>query len=108
MPSAGACEAVPLGTVHRSPITRDVLRARDRRLPTIQVLRRWWQNFTRTVIPVLPCIFCRGAEEERGHWSTLCQRDEAAARVLCAKVEKFTTGLPLADRPLEFMSLKQH
>ena len=108
MPLAGACEAAPLGAVYHIPITRDLLRARDRRLPTIQVLRRWRQNFTRTVIPVLPCIFCRGPEGDKAHGSTLCQRDQAAARVLCAKVEKFTTGLPLADRPLEFMSLKQH
>ena len=38
----------------------------------------------------------------------LCERDEAVARLLCAKVEQFTADLPLADKALEFMSQKEH
>ena len=38
----------------------------------------------------------------------LCARDEAVARLLCAKVEEFTADLPLADRAMEFMSWKEH
>ena len=56
-PLARACEAPPLGAVHHGPRQRDVLRARDGRLPTMQVMRRWWQKVTRTVTPAHPCIF---------------------------------------------------
>ena len=107
-PLAGACEVVPLGTVHHGPTHRDLLRARDGRLPTMQVMRRWWQKITRTVIPALDCIFCWGPEEDTGHLRILCERDEAVARLLCAKVEEFTADLPLADRAMEFMSWKEH
>ena len=44
-PLAGACEAVPLGTVHHGPTYRDLLRARDGRLTTMQVtdsgVKKW-------------------------------------------------------------------
>ena len=43
-PLAGACEAVPLGAVHNGPTHRNMLRARDGRLSTMQVMRRWRQN----------------------------------------------------------------
>ena len=86
-PLGGACEVVPLGTVHHGPTHRDLLRARNGRLPNIQVMRRWRQKITRTVIPALPFIFCGGPEEDTGHLCILCERDEAPARLLCAKVE---------------------
>ena len=101
---AGACEVVPLGAVHHGPTNRDLLRARDGRLPTMEVMRRWRQKVTHTVIPALSCIFCGGPEEDTGHMRILCGRDEAVARLLCAKVEEFTTDLPLADKAMEFMS----
>ena len=103
-PHAGACKVVPLGTVHHGPTHRDLLRARDSRLPTMQVMRRWRQKITCTLIPTLPCIFCGGPQEDTGHLRILCERDEAVARPLCAKVEEFTVDLPLADRAMEFMS----
>ena len=101
-PLAGACEAVPPGAVHHGPTHRALLRARDGRLPTMQVMRRWRQKVTRTVIPALPCIFCAGPEEDMGHMRILCERDEAVARLLCAKVEEFTAHLPLVDKAMEF------
>ena len=105
---AGACEVVPLGTVHHGPTHRDLLRARNGRLPTMQVMRRGRQKITRTVIPVLRCILCGGPEEDTGHMHMLCERDEVVARLLCAKVEEFVADLPLADRAMEFMSWKEH
>ena len=39
-PLAGACEAVPLGAIHHGPTQRNMLRARDGRLSTMQVMRR--------------------------------------------------------------------
>ena len=38
----------------------------------------------------------------------LCARDEAVARLLCAKLEEFTADQPLMDRSMEFMSWKEH
>ena len=99
-PLACACEVVPLGTVHHGPTHRDLLRARDGGLPSMQDMRRWLQKITRTVIPALPCIFRGGPEEVTGHLRILCERDEAVARLLCAKVEEFTADLPLADRAM--------
>ena len=107
-PLAAACEIVPLGTVQHGPAHRDLLRARDGRLPTMQVMRRWRQKVTRTEIPAHPCIFRGGAEEDTGHMRIMCARDEAVARLLCAKVEDFTADLPLADRAMEFVSWKEH
>ena len=66
------------------------------------------KKITCTVIPTLPCIFCRGPEEDTGHLRILCERAEAIARLLCVKVEDFTADLPLADTAMEFMSWKQH
>ena len=66
-PLAGACGVVPQGMVHHGPTHRDPLRARDGRLPTMQVMRRWRQKITRTVIAALPCIICGGPEEDTGH-----------------------------------------
>ena len=107
-PLGCACEAVPLGAVHHAPTHRNLLRARDGRLSTTQVMRRWRQKVTRTVIPAHPCIFCGGPEEDTGHMRIMCARDEAVARLLCAKVEEFTANLPLADRGMDFMSWKEH
>ena len=107
-PLAGACEVVPLATMHHGPTHQDLLRARDGRLPTMQGMRRWRQKITRTVIPALPRIFCGGPEEDTGHVRILCERDEAVARLLCVKVKEFTLDLPLADRAMEFMSWKEH
>ena len=107
-PFASACEAVPLGALHHGPTDRDLLRARDGRLPTKQVMRRWRQKVTCTVIPALPCIFCGGPEDDTGHRRILCERDEAVARLLCAKVQEFTTDLPLADKAVEITSWKEH
>ena len=57
--SAGGCEAVPLGTMHHGPTHRDVLRANDGRLCTMQVMPKWRQKITDTVILALRCIFWR-------------------------------------------------
>ena len=92
-PLAGACEAVPPGAVHHGPTHRELLRARDGRLPTMQVMRPRRQKVTRAVIPALPCIFCGEPEEDTGHLRILCERDEAVA---------------LADKAMEFLSWKEH
>ena len=107
-PLAGACEVVPLGTVHHGPTHRELLRARDGRLPSMQVMRRRRQKVTCRVIPALPRIICGGPEEDTGHLRKLCERDKGATRLLCAKVEEFTADLPLGDRAMEFMSSKKH
>ena len=99
---------VPLGTVHHGPTHREMVRARHDRLPNVQVMRRWRQKVTRKMIPTLPCIFCGGQEEDTGLLRILCKRDEAVARSLCAKVEVFTSDLPLANRAVELMSWKEH
>ena len=39
-PLVGACEAVPLGAVHHGPTHRNLLRACDGRLSTMQVIRQ--------------------------------------------------------------------
>ena len=107
-PLASACEAVPVGAVHHSPTHRNMLRARDGRLSTMQVMRRWRQKLTRVALPAHPCIFCGGPEEDIGHMRLLCARDEEVARLLCRRVEKFTAELPLADRAVEFMAWREH
>ena len=61
-----------------------------------------------TVIPALPCIFCGGPQEDTGHLHVLCEKDEAVARLLCAKIEECTPDLALADKAMEFMSWKEH
>ena len=84
-PLVGACEAVPLGAVHHVPTHRNLLRALDVRLSTMQVMRRWRQKLTRAVIPAHPCIFCGGPEEDIGHMRLLCAWDEEVARLLCGR-----------------------
>ena len=103
-PLAGACEAVPLGAVHHGPTHRNMLRARDGRLSTMQVMRRWRQILTRMAIPAHPCIFCGGPEEDISHMRLLCARDEEVAGLLCRRVEEFTAELPLTDRAVEFVA----
>ena len=61
-PLPGACEAVPVGAVHHGPTRRNMLRARDGRLSTMQVMRRWRQKLTRVAIPAHPSFFCGGPE----------------------------------------------
>ena len=107
-PLASACEAVPLGAVHHGPTHRNLLRARDGRLSTMQVMRRWRHKLTRVAIPAHPCIFCGGPEDDIGHMSLLCARDEEVARLLCRRVEEFTADLPLTDRAVEFLAWKEH
>ena len=107
-PLAGACEAVPLGAVHHGPTHRNMLRARDGRLSTMQVMRRWRQKLTRVAIPAHPCIFCGGPEEDIGHMRLLCARDEEVAGLLCRRVEEFTAELPLTDRAVEFVAWREH
>ena len=63
-PLAAAWEAVPLGAMHHGPGYRSLLQARNARLSTMHIMRRWRQNVTRTVIPAHPCIFCGGPEED--------------------------------------------
>ena len=79
-------------------------RVRDDRLPTMQVMGRWRQKVTRTVIPAHHCIFCGGPEEDTGHMRILCARDEPVPRLLCVKVEEFLADLLLLDKAMEFMS----
>ena len=74
----------------------------------MQVMRRWRQKVTRRVTPAFRCILCGGPEEDTGHLRILCERDEAVARLLCAKVEESTADLPLADRAVESMFSKEH
>ena len=107
-PLAASCEAVPPGTLHHCPTHRDLLQARTGLLPTMQVMRRWRQKVTRTEILAHPCIFCGGPKKDTGHMCIMCARDEAVARLLCAKVEEFTADPPLADRAMEFVSWKEH
>ena len=107
-PLASACEAVPLGALHHDPTHRNMLRARDGRLSTMQVMRGWRQKLTRVAIPAHPCIFCGGPEEDIGHMRLLCARDEEVARLLCRCVHEFTAELPLTDRAVEFMARREH
>ena len=107
-PLAGACEAMPLGAVHHGPTHRNMLRARDGRLSTMQVMRRWRQKLTRMAIPAHPCIFCGGPEEDIGHMRLLCARDEEVAGLLCRRVEVFTAELPLTDRAVDFVAWREH
>ena len=107
-PLAGACEAVPLGAVHHGPTHRNMLRARDGRLSTMQVMQWWRQRLTRMAIPAHPCIFCGGPEEDIGHMRLLCARDEEVAGLLFRRVEEFTTELPLTDRAVEFVAWREH
>ena len=107
-PLASACEAVPLGAVHHGPTHRNMLRARDGRLSTMQVMRRWRQKLTRVVISAHACLFCGGPEEDIGHMRLLRARDEEVARLLCRRVEEFTAELPLTDRAVEFMAWREH
>ena len=104
MPLAGAYEVVPLGTVHHGPAHRDILRARDGCLPTMQTVQRWRQKLIRRVLLSLPYIFCGGPEEDTGHICITCERE----RSLCAKFEEFAADLPLANRAMVFMSWKEH
>ena len=89
-PLASACESVPTGAVRHAAPHRNLLRARDGRLSTMQVMRRWSQKVTRVVIPARPCIFCGGPEEDIGHMRLLCARDKEVAGLLCRRVEEFT------------------
>ena len=107
-PLASACEAVPLGTVHQGPTHRNMLRARDGRLSTMQVMRRWRHKLTRVAIPDHPFIFCGGPEEDIGHMRLLCTWDEEVERLLCRRVVKFTAELPLTDKAVEFMAWREH
>ena len=107
-PLASACEAVPLGAVHHGPTHRNMLRARDGRLSTMQVMRRCRQKLTRVAIPAHPCIFCWGPEEDIGQMRLLCARDEEVARLLCRRVVEFTAELPLTDRAVEFLAWREH
>ena len=107
-PLAGACEAVPLGAIHHGPTHRNMLRARDGRLSTMQLMRQWRQKLTRMAIPGHPCIFCGGPEEDIGHMHLLCARDEEVAGLLSRRVEESTAELPLTDRAVEFVAWRQH
>ena len=107
-PLAGACEAMPLGAVHHGPTHRNMLRARDGRLSTMQFMRRWRQKLTRMAIPAHPYIFCGGPEDDIGHMRLLCARDEELAGLLCRRVEEFTAELPLTDRAVEFVAWREH
>ena len=107
-PLAGACEAVPLGAVPRGPTHRNLLRARDGRLSTMQVMRRWRQKLTRAAIPAQPRIFFGGPEKDSGHMRLLCARDKEVARVLCGRVEEFNAELPVTDRAVDFLAWNEH
>ena len=107
-PLAGPCEAVPLGAIHHGATHRNMLRARDGRLSTMQVMPRWRQKLTRMAILAHPCIFCGGPEEEIGHMRLLCARDEEVAGLLCRRVEECTAELPLTDRAEEFVAWRKH
>ena len=59
-PVASPFEAVRLGAVHHGPTHRNMLRARDGRLFTMQVMRLWRQELMHVAIPAHSCIFCGG------------------------------------------------
>ena len=107
-PLAGACEAVHQGAVHYGPTHRNMLRARDSRLSTMQVMQPWRQKLTRIAIPAHPCIFCGGQEEDIGHMRLLCPGDEEVAGLLWRRLEEFTAELPLTDRAVEFVAWREH
>ena len=107
-PLAGACEALPLAAVHHGPTHRNLLRARDGCLSTMQMMRRWRQKITHTVIPAHLRIFCGGPEEDIGHMRLLCARNEGVPRLLRGSVEEFTAEVPLTDRAMEFLAWKEH
>ena len=94
--------------MHHGPTHRNMLRARDGRLSTMQVMRRWRHKLTRVAIQAHPCIFYGGPEEDIGHMRLLCSRDEEVARLLSRRVEEFTAELPLTDRAVEFMACREH
>ena len=107
-PLAGACEAVSLGAVHHGPTHRNMLRARDGRLSTMQVMQGWRQKLTRMAIPAHPCIFCGGPDEDIRHMPLMCARDQEVAGPLRRRVEEFTAELPLTDSAVEFMAWREH
>ena len=104
---AAACEVVPLGTVRHGSTRRDLLRARDGASPPCESCDGGSKKVP-MVIAALPCIFCGGPEEDTGHLRIPCERDEVVARLLCAKIEEFTTDLRIADKAMELMSWKEH
>ena len=57
---ANACEVVSLRTLQNGLTHKELLRARLRGLPTMQVMRRWRRNVTRQSVPSLLCLFCGG------------------------------------------------
>ena len=97
----------PLQTVRNGTLHRDVLRARDGKLPTMRTMRLWRQKVNRAEYPPLPCLFCGGPEEDPLHMPSMCERDPVVVAAVCAKVEEFTADLPLADRAMEYSSWKQ-
>ena len=104
---AGACEAVPLGTVHHSPTHGDLLQARvppPHHASHAEVAAKNHPYAGSSAF----CISCGGPEEDGGHLRILCERDEAVAWLLCAKVEEFNADLPLADKAMGFRSWKEH
>ena len=101
VPLASASEAVPLGAVHHGPTHRNILRARDGRLSTMQVMRRWRQE-AHTCGDSGPPLYLLC------HMRLRCARDEVVARLLCRCVKEFTTELPLTDKAVEFLAWKEH
>ena len=99
---ANAGEVVHLNSMHHGPTQRNVLRARDQRLPTGQAMRWWQQKVTRQVYPPLPHIFCRGggAEEDTTHMRMVCERSLEVAKARCARVEDVIGDLPLANKAM--------
>ena len=92
----------------RAHTHRNMLPARDGRLSTMQVMRRWRQKLTRMAIPAHPCIYCGGPDEDIGHMRLLCARDEDVAGLLCRRVEESTAELSLTDRAVEFVAWREH
>ena len=93
--------------MHHGQTHRHMLRVRDSRLSTMEVMQRWRQKLTRVAIPVHPCIFCGGPEEDTGHMR-LPPQEEEVARLLCRRVVEFPAELPLTDRAVEFMAWREH
>ena len=105
---ASACQAVPLGAVHHGPMHRNMQRARDGHLSTMQIMQPWRQKLTRVAIPAHPCIFCGGPEEDIGHMRSLCTCNKEVTRRLCRRMEEFTAEIPLTDRAVGFMAWREH
>ena len=99
---AYAWEAAPLRIILHGLTHRNMLRARDSKLPTMRTMHLWRQKVTHHVYPPLPRIICWGEEEDPAHMRSLGERGPDVAAALSASVEELVDTLPLGDQAAEF------